>query len=247
MKVKAYTSSHSPEILKSLDPGSIFDSDEYTKITQMERKKDFNSKDSLIQYYLKNNWKKLGSLGFLINYINNNNYKNVLSLGSGEFVLEHLLKTALGPNVQVTGCDFNEFFVLKAKEFFPKINVVNFDFFKDSFAQAFGSHHEFDLIFSFGSLYVLDDDEFVKLIQEIKEKNDTEIIDFHAGVINWKHLIARSTIIKNIFNLPLDSPYRKFIGWNRNARALKKLYMKSGLTIKRKFKDKAYRHVAILK
>ena len=54
-------------------------------------------------------------------------------------------------------------------------------------------------------------------MQEITEKNDIEIINFEASVINLKHLIARSTFIKKIFNFLLNSTHKKFIGWNKSV------------------------------
>ena len=92
----------------------------------------FLSKEEYISHFLKNEWHKLSSLQLLTERILVKNYKNVLSLGAGQGVLEYLLKLTLSREHKIVSSDFDPFFVEKAKEFFPEIRSVKFNFFQDS-------------------------------------------------------------------------------------------------------------------
>jgi len=145
----------------------------------------FKTKDTLLHYYLKNEWHKLASLDFLRDRILLNNYKNILSLGAGKCVLEYLLKVSLQPGHTVIASDFVAFYIDKAKEFFPEITSVRFDFYKDNIKDLktkLGIN--LDVAVFFGSAMAMDDEQVIDILSGLKKSGVKEIIDFHQGKLN---------------------------------------------------------------
>ena len=159
---------------------------------------------------------------------------------------------------QLIAADFDEFVVEKAKKFFPQLIVEKFDFQKDDF-KSFRTKLDisFDLVIFFGSAYIMDDQEFIKLFGDLKKNGVKQIIDFHAGYMNLKSQIMHGplnflrtnpTIRKWFRTTPLaNDEYRgKFHGYGRNRSAIKKLYKKSGLSVKFETCMGGYKYVSIL-
>src|SRR3990167_655141 len=130
VKIKIYTLSHDVDLLKEIDnDGGQFTAEEHAYAIEKEFGETiFKTRENLLRHYLPGNLPKLGSLGFLIDSIKRNGYRNILSLGAGQCVLEYLLKMSLPEESQVVACDFDSFFVKKAREFFPEIIAERFDF-----------------------------------------------------------------------------------------------------------------------
>jgi len=260
MKRKIYTLSHNINLLEEIDnDGGQFTAEEHSYAIEKEFGETvFKTKESLLRHYLPGNLPKLGSLGFLIDSIKANGYKNILSLGAGQCVLEYLLKMSLPEDYQVVACDFDSFFVKKAKDFFPEITTEQFDFFQDDFASLQSKLNiRFDLVVFFGSAYVMDDKEFIKLFGDMKKEGVKEVIDFHAGYMDSKSVIfnclspfTSNPLVRKIFRKPprgTSDGYRgKFHGYSRNRGELTRLYKKSGLEIKKELSVSGYKYVAIL-
>ena len=151
----------------------------------------YKTKERLIRDYLFKNSNKLECLSFLIDHINGSGYKNILSLGAGPCVLEYLLEMSLPEESQLIAADFNEFVVEKAKKFFPQLIVEKFDFQKDDF-KSFRTKLDisFDLVIFFGSAYIMDDQEFIKLFGDLKKNGAKQIIDFHAGYMGIRPITS---------------------------------------------------------
>jgi len=259
MKRKIYTLSHDNDLLKEIDNnGGQFTAEEHTYVIEKEFGQTvFKTKESLLRNYLPGNLPKLGSLGFLIDMIRKNEYRNILSLGAGQCVLEYLLKISLPEETKVFACDFDAFFIEKAKQFFPEITVAKFDFFKDEIRSL--QHElnaEFDLAVFFGSAYVMDEPQFIKLFSDLKKSCVKQIVDFHAGYMDSKGVIryflqplTRNSIVRKLFCKPpitKESFRGKFHGYSRNRSELRRLYTKSGLRILRENSTSGYKYVAIL-
>ena len=93
----------------------------------------------------------------------------------------------------------------------------------------------FDIVFSLGSFYVLDDKELVNLFRDIKKSGVKEIIDFHYGYMNSKSFYSNflrkyiSRILRYSKNKKIDY-IGKFHGFSINKDHLLKLYKEAGWT-----------------
>lgn len=259
MKQKIYTLSHNTNLLKEIDnSGGQFTAEEHAYVIEKEFGETvFKTKEDLLRSYLPGNLPKLGSLGFLIEMIKKNEYRNILSLGAGQCVLESLLKMSLPEETKVFACDFDSFFVEKAKQFFPEITAARFDFFKDelpSLKQELNA--EIDLAVFFGAAYVMDDQQFISLFSDLKKIGVKQIVDFHAGYMDSKGVIryflqplTTNATVRKLFRKPSkkEGDFRgKFHGYSRNRSELRRLYKKSGLSILREISTSGYKYVAIL-
>ena len=159
---------------------------------------------------------------------------------------------------QLIAADYNEFYVEKAKKFFPQLIVEKFDFQKDDF-KSFQTKLDisFDLVIFFGSAYIMDDQEFVKLFGDLKKNGVKQIIDFHAGYMGIKSQIMHSapnfirtnSTIRKWFRIPpvTNDGYRgKFHGYGRNRSEIRKLYKRSGLSIKIESSVDLYEYISVL-
>ena len=260
MKIKLYTLSHDVNILKEIDNnGGQFTAEEHAySIKNQFGESNYKTKERLIRDYLFKNSNKLECLSFLIDHINGSGYKNILSLGAGPCVLEYLLEMSLPEESQLIAADFDEFVVEKAKKFFPQLIVEKFDFQKDDF-KSFRTKLDisFDLVIFFGSAYIMDDQEFIKLFGDLKKNGVKQIIDFHAGYLGIKSQITHgplnflrtnSTIRKWFRKSPcIINGYRgKFHAYGRSRSAIRKLYKRSGLSIKVESSMGPYEYISVL-
>jgi predicted RNA methylase len=259
MKRKIYTLSHDVDLLKEIDNnGGQFTAEEHAYAIEKEFGKTvFKTRENLLRHYLPGNLPKLGSLGFLIDSTKRNGYKNILSLGAGQCVLEYLVKMSLPEESQVVACDFDSFFVKKAKEFFPEIIAERFDFFKDEIESLQAMLNiEFDCVVFFGSAYVMDDMEFIKLFSDLKKVGVKQIIDFHAGymdskavIMNYLKPLTMNSTLRKMFHKPPITSWEysgKFHGYSRNRSELRRLYKNSGLKLQEEISLSGYKYVAIL-
>jgi len=260
MKIKLYTLSHDVNILKEIDNnGGQFTAEEHAYFVKKTCGETiYKTKEQLIREYLYIDYRKLDCLSFLIDCIKRSGHKNILSLGAGPCVLEYLLETSLPEESQLIAADFNEFVVEKAKKFFPQLIVEKFDFQKDDF-KSFRTKLDisFDLVIFFGSAYIMDDQEFIKLFGDLKKNGVKQIIDFHVGCMSIKSQIMHGPLnflrtnftIRKWFRTPplTNDGYRgKFHGYWRNRSAIRKLYKRSGLSIKIESSMGSYKYIAIL-
>tara|TARA_Y100000589_G_scaffold207935_1_gene196089 strand:- start:1007 stop:1765 length:759 start_codon:yes stop_codon:yes gene_type:complete len=232
MKIKSYTNLDFNDLNNNSSSEQIFNSDERSKLSELEfKKKSIHSRKELIKISLKKNFKKkFKPFQFLIDRISEKNYNNILSLGSGSGDIEYFLSLTLNKDQKLYAAEFDKYLVRKATEFFPEFTTFEFDFFKDSFQNI---NQKFDLVYSFGSFYVMDNDQFIKLLKNIKASGVKEIIDFHAGYMTRKEKIKH--IFKTLISIfqrpnskPIDSLSQKFHGYIRDRSELIKIYKKAG-------------------
>ena len=259
MKKKIYTLGHDIDLLKQIDnDGGQFTAEEHAfAIEKQFGDSVYKEKGTLLGHYLPENLTKLGALSIFIDSVKNNGYRNILSLGAGSCVLEYLLQLSLGEVSKIVACDFNRFFIERAKKFFPEIIAEQFDFFKDdieSFKTALNI--DFDVAVFFGSAYVMDDVNFVKLFSGLKRIGVDKIFDFHAGYMDINHLVFNciksftgENIMRKLHRRPteLSEGYRgKFHGYSRSRGELRRLYTESGLQIHQESSTFGYKYVAIV-
>jgi hypothetical protein len=252
--------SHDVNLLKEVDnEGNRFTAEEHAYVVKKEfGETTYKTKELLVRKFLSANAKKLHCLPFLIDHINVSGYKNILSLGAGQCVLEYLLEKSLSEESELIATDFDGFLCEKAKEFFPQLIVEKFDFVKGDF-KSFRTKLDIpvDLVIFFGSAYVLDDHEFIKLFGDLKKSGVKQVIDFHAGYLSMKSqvllgfpsFLSKNATIRKLFRKPpFDSNgYRgKFHGYGRSRGEIKKLYKKSGLSVKFETSIGCYKYVSIL-
>lgn len=112
MKRKLFTISHNLELLKQIGhQESLFTAEEHAYVIEREFSDKFESRESVLRWYLSENAAKLSALGFLIHYVYRKGFKNIISLGAGASVLESLLKDALPDDAIVVATDFDTYFV----------------------------------------------------------------------------------------------------------------------------------------
>jgi hypothetical protein len=257
MKRKMYTLSHNRELLKKIDNnGGLFTAEEHARCIEEELGDTvFKTKENLLRSYLPGNLSKLGSLGFLLDMIKEDRYHSILSLGAGQCVLEHLLKMSLPEETKISAVDFDPFFVKKAKQFFPDITVARFDFFKDEIPTLMRElDTKVDLAVFFGSTYVMDDPQFIRLFRGLKEIGVKRIIDFQGGYMDAKEAmmylfqpLVGSAVMRKLLRRPSREEFKgKFHGYSRDRNELRRLYAESGWRVTREISAAGYRYVAIL-
>jgi ubiquinone/menaquinone biosynthesis C-methylase UbiE len=215
MMFKLYTKSHDLKLLQGLCE-SQFTSAEHEYVSREEL---YNLSK---QEYLANTVPRPIVLEFLIKYIVKNKIKNVISLGSGTSTFEYELKNQLS-NVNITATDYDLFFIENAKKYFPELISIQFDFIKDNINVL---NLDFDLVIFMGSLYVLTDNQIIKLFNQLKQSGVKKIIDFHAGYIPYRY-IPQYIVGDILRRLNLIKTYRgKWHGYGRTKYELDRLYKK---------------------
>ena len=257
MKNKLYTQSHNKALLDEIGNGQ-FTSEEHAFVLEKEFGDTvFSSRESLLKYYLSNNINKLCALQLLNSIVVTKGYRNILSLGAGPCVLEYLLKLSLSESTNVIASDFDAFFIEKASVYFPEVLALRFDFFNDSINSFLSENNiKADLAIFFGSAYVMDDNDFIKLFKGLKECGVSQVIDFHAGYMDCigviKSIISpvtKNRKIRKLFGKSQTIDLQKagkFHGYSRSRSELMRLYRSSGWTVVRKIKVSGYKFIAIL-
>ena len=264
MKRKMYTYSHDVELLIEIDhDGGRFTSEEHAYAIEKEfSQTKFKTRENLIRKYLAHNLDP--RLRFLMEFIKENKYSNILSLGSGSCVNEYFLKMALPGDTKVVACDFDAFFIHKAKEFFSDefigtaegmgIKPVQFDFFSDSIQELKSKLQiNFDLATFLSSAYVMDDKEFVHFFKQLKEAGVKKIIDFHAGYIDWTQFLrcyltplTKNPLLRRVFRKPIRTYQGKFHGYSRSRSEIRNLYKNSGWNIDKELSIASNKYIAVL-
>lgn len=247
MKRKMYTLSHNPNLLKEVDNnGGQFTAEEHRYVVEKEFGQSvFKTRESLLRAHLPENLPRLGSLRFLIDMVKDEGHRNVISLGAGPCVLEYLLQMALPEHSKLIACDFNLFFVDKAREFFPELIVERFDFFRDEIAGLQSSLKiQLDVALFFGAAYVMDDSDFIRLFLGMKKIGIKRVVDFHAGYMDVVGIIK--CLARPLIEKLMRRPRGKFHGYSRSRGEIRRLYEAGGWKVARELSIPDYKYVAIL-
>lgn len=244
MKAKLYTSSYTPEVLAALSPESRFTATEHAYLTERSVPARFASRDSLIQWYLAIDAVKLPAVDFLANHLRQSGLRRILSLGAGFGVLESLLKERLPDDAVVVASEFDSYMVEQAHRLLPNITAVQFDMIRDD-ARRLAQWTPFDAAVFFGSAYVLDDPEFVSLLERLKTLGVRQIIDFHAGYMNWLGVL-KSAVLRLPGVKVFRQPRGKFHGYSRSRAELRRIYRESACRIRTEVRVGPYSYVALL-
>ena len=236
MKVKTYTTNHDSDLLKQIDNnGGQFTAEEATWLSEKEDDGSIKTKQDLLDYYDKNNGIKINSILMFLDFLKSSKCKNILSLGAGECVMEYTLKINLPKDINIVACDFNSFYIKRAKEFFPEIIVKEYDFFKDNIKDFKNKLNiNFDCAVFFGSSYAMDDYDFIRTFNDLKKIGVKYILDFQPG------FIAEDCVG------PDPEEYNgKCHGYLRSWNELKRIYDQANLKIKVILSLADYKYVAI--
>ncbi len=231
--IQLYTRSHAPHLLEKVGSG-MFTAQEHSYVIEHEFAHLFQSRDTLLRWYLSHNLRKIPALEFLLNRIRDGKYRRVVSLGAGYCVLEYFLQLILNDAAAVTATDFDSYVIARTSELFPQLRAQTFDFFYDD-AGTLGPQ---DVAVFFGSAYVMDDSQMVALLSGLKKAGIKEIIDFHAGFMSWRHML------RNVVAKPKADG--KLHGFGRNRFELQRLYAKAGWRVVKTASVPAYKFVAVL-
>ncbi len=107
----------------------------------------------------------------------------------------------------------------------------------------------------FGSAYVMDDATFIKIFVQLREAGIPRIIDFHAGATTLRRMCITTTLgylaskptVRRLAHKPMLPAYRgKFHGYERDIRAIRKLYAAAGWQISEEIRNLGYPYTAVL-
>jgi hypothetical protein len=245
MKFKIFTKGHKTEVLNSLNWEKRFSSQEHTDALKKEFSNIPLTKASILRDFLSKESKKLNTLSYLIRFVYANDYKKILSLGAGSCVIEYLLKAALPEDSIVVATDFNGFFIDNAKQFFKSIVPVEFDFFHDdidTIARSTGI--DFDIAYFMNSSYVMDDDDYIRILKQLKQNRIKKVIDLTSTLIPLWSL--PKTIANEIKCIIFKQSRGKFHGFARTKNEFRSIYRESGWHLSKETEGCGYNYVAIL-
>ncbi len=236
--------------------GGQFTAEEHAYAVEQEFAEQFASQQVLVRHYLNNNSKKLENLGFAIKVTHAHHATRILSLGAGQCVLEWFLQMAIAKPGFVFATDFDAYFVRKASELFPELKTSTFDFAHDNVEDLVAQCElPLDLAVFFGSAYVMDDATFIKIFVQLREAGIPRIIDFHAGATTLRRMCITTTLgylaskptVRRLTHKPTKPAYRgKFHGYERDIRAIRKLYAAAGWEIGEEHTHLEYPYTAVL-
>jgi hypothetical protein len=244
MKIKIFTLSHPVEDL--VDCNTRFSSIEHTQVVQKANKGSDLSKEIILREFLSQESMKLIALNFLIQQIQLNKCSMILSLGSDNCVIEYLLSLAMPKDAKIVATDFNDFFIGNSKKYFPEIISERFDFFNDTIEELSKRVNvKFDFAYFLGSAYVMDDEEYISILSQIRKGGIKQIIDFSPAFIPYSHApIAWMGELK----WELNHNFRgKFHGFRRTSNEYRKIYKQAGWIIEHEKSFGHYQYVANLK
>ena len=198
-----------------------------------------------ITHYLKLNWKKLRVLDDVLKFLMANNCRRILSVGSGEAVLEYMLKEYAKIekyDLDVFASDLSDLHVLTSKNFFHELEFYKFDFTNNPVSQILDQCGKVDAILSFGSFYVMNDNELSSFLNDAAEASIRYVIDFHAGCIvdkgEYLNAVKHSKMVKDgIEKLHEENPNTVvssgvvFHGYARMPHQILSVYNNSGWTV----------------
>jgi hypothetical protein len=254
MKARLYSSGNKPELISRVGGnGRRLTAEEYALLEEGESGGAYATRRSLLASYLAGQPDKLPALGAAVREASARGCRGVLSLGAGACVLEFLMSLAVPEGTRVAAADFNPFTVEKAAAHFPEIAVRRFDFFgDDAAALVAGLGFPVDLAVFFGSAYVMEDAEFVRLFRRLRECGVGRLIDFHAGYLDWRlclrelnplsHL-KKAGFLRRLFG---RGPLGKFHGYGRSRGELRRLYREAGWTVLREMSPGCYKYAAVM-
>jgi len=244
MKFKIYTECNPGEKKDGCD--HRFTSQEYSALVSEQKNAAYSSREGIIREFLSKNSRKLIALDYLIEHIQMRNYRNILSLGAGACVIEYLLSCALPEKTHIVATDFNEFYINKSRIFFPEIISEKFDFYFDNIGQLSKTTGiQFDCAFFLGSAYVLDDNEYNGILNQLKDSGVESIIDFSPALVPYSQVPV--TVLGEIKNSVTKTFRGKFHGYSRTKNDMRYIYKKTGLIIEKEFHLGPYNYVALLK
>ena len=233
------------ELLNKTEMSQRFTADEHSSIVEQEFSAVLSTKESVVREFLSKEGSKLMALAYMIRFAYRHNARKILSLGAGTCVMEEFLRQALPEDSIVVAIDFDKFFIDNAQRFFPSIVAMKFDFFTDDLKTICdATKTTFDVAIFMGSSYVMDDDEHIRILNQLKKNQVKMVIDMTPTLILYQKL---PRVILGEIKCTLTHEYRgKFHGFQRTKQEFRNLYKKAGWTLKEESVVGGYNYVAIL-
>jgi hypothetical protein len=217
--------------------------------TERQYGKVYESRDSLLRWYLaKESLARFPALGLVLEYVYKEGIERIVSFGAGCCVLEHLIKAALPESAIVVASDFDAFAIARARELFPSITPVEFDFRSEDPARLQECVDvRFDLAVFFGSTAHMDDAEFVGFWTKLREAGIRRVIDFQAGHIRTRSVLRyHAGRVKAALRRRLSTGYgERITAYARTTRELRGLYHQAGFRPVLETSLGGYRYCAI--
>lgn len=214
--------------------GKILSSEEHSKMSEIDFKDCFSSRENLITWYFSylSNIDKIDIIPEIGRRIKTGEIKKILSIGAGPSAIEYAIKKVFGRKIDITVTDYDKFIMENVKRLFPELNTAEFDFTKDDVTQMIEEYSP-DTVMMIGSGCSMNDREFYSFLKEINGTGVERIYCFEAAVIT-KMVIAKICIKKGLDFLSKHSYdfNHSFHAYYRTKGETVRIYKKAGWKIK---------------
>lgn len=195
--------------------GKIVSSKEW-EFTRKKRN-NFTDKKDYLNYGIKEEFKKLRMAEALSNYFKQIGVKSILGLGSGTGYFEYgLLKNLSNVKIKVT--DFDRFIIKRIKKVVPEFRDAQvFDFRGGDFSKFKG---KYDSVVFVNSIYVLTDEEILKLLENLYDIGCKNVFIIAASKISFLGVIKAYF---KLFFMKFGFNFGRFHGYGRTTGEFEKV------------------------
>lgn len=229
-----------------LETGTLLTADEHSKMSEIDFKDHFSSRERLIQWYFSylSNMNKISILTEVGNYLKTQGESKVISFGSGPSVLEYFLKLMLGDKVKLLCTDYDSFIIDNAKRIFPEMEFAVFDFYAEEYEvlARFGA----DTALLLGSACSMDNARYIQFLKKLKSLGIRRVFCFEAatyGLVQWIYAIARN-MVKQLLKGE-EKGIHSFHAYRRAAYEAERIFSEAGFKYDR-LKGHAYTYAYFL-
>jgi len=238
MKIKLYSSTSDPYVQDSTAENElrVFSNDEWAYLWSTgdcteEYKEIFKDKEKFLSLIEDRTRKEAERLG---EYLLEIGARDILCLSSGPTHHEYLIKQKI-PETRITVSDFNPFLVDVVRRLFPEYeDHLLIDIKKQDFTIYKG---KFDTVMLMLACYVLNDDEFVSFLRNVRKIESLHLILVEDGFVNNKRYLQYllNSTLRNLVNIKKQlqgTPpvsWGRFHGWGRTRGHVSKLVKRSGV------------------
>lgn len=246
-----YTIEYSNDAKRShKNSNEILSAEEHSKMSEIDFKNYFSSKESLIKWYFSylSNIDKLDIISLVGQEIKMGGYERqrILSIGAGPSVIEYGIKRIFHDKVEIVCVDYDAFIMENVARLFSDIKVDRFDFTQDSVKDLIQKYLP-DIILMIGSGCSMDNRQLRDFLKEIRLTDVKRVYCFEAAIIS-KVTIGKMCL-KRLSRLMKEKTYHfnhSFHAYYRTKRETLTLFRNSGWKIQEVRKLNSYPNTFIL-
>lgn len=244
-----YTVEYSNNAKQShMNTNKILTAEEHSKMSEIDFKKYFISKESLINWYFSylSNIEKIDIISLIGREIKVGEIQRILSIGAGPSVIEYGIKKIFGDRIELICVDYDSYIIKNVKRLFPDILADQFDFTQDSINEIIKRYSP-DTILMVGSGCSMDNHQLQKFLKEIRSENVKRIYCFEAAIVS--KITIGKICLNRIVHLFKEKTYNfnhSFHAYYRTKKETLKIFYNSGWKIKEVRKLDSYPNTFIL-